>query len=94
LIHDEWTTNGSRQSVTRLLFLLEELTEELDPGLQCRMDSILSREQQRDSLLSDGLQWASRRFQSTLPVKVRDLELVVGSPDAFLDFLREMGEGI
>ena len=94
LIHDEWTTNGSRQSVTRLLFLLEELTEELDPGLQCRMDSILSREQQRDSLLSDGLQWASRRFQSTLPVKARDLELVVGSPDAFLDFLREMGEGI
>ncbi|MFN7623958.1 MAG: hypothetical protein ACK5RS_12515, partial [Acidobacteriota bacterium] len=74
--------------------LLKDLPTEPDPHLQRQMDQILAREGQRDSLLSEGLRWGTRRFQSTLPVKVRDLEWIIDEQEDFLDFLREVGEGI
>lgn len=94
LIHEELTPRGYEKRVTRLIFLLKDLPTELDPHLQRQMDQILAQEGQRDSLLSDGLRWGTRRFQSTLPVKVRDLEWIIDEQEDFLDFLREVGEGI
>lgn len=94
LIHEELTPRGYEKRVTRLIFLLKDLPTEPDPHLQRQMDQILAREGQRDSLLSDGLRWGTRRFQSTLPVKVRDLEWIIDEQEDFLDFLREVGEGI
>lgn len=94
LIHEELTSRGYEKRVTRLIFLLKELPAELDPHLRWQMDQILAQEGLRDSLLSDGLRWGARRFRSTLPVKVRDLEWIVGEQEKFLDFLREVGEGI
>ena len=94
LIHEESTPGGYVRQVTRLLFLVRELSAEIDPQLRREMDQILSAEHLRDSLLSDGMRWASRRCRSTLPVRVRDLESTIEEPDGFLDLLREMGEGI
>ena len=94
LIHEDLTPNGYEKRVTRLIFLFRELPAEIDPELRQEMDLVLSREQLRDSLLSDGLRWSTRRFKSDLPLKVRDLEWIVDEPVEFVDFLRETGEGI
>ena len=94
LFHVERQGARIERQAVRLLVLVERLTETLSPQMLAWIDEACTRERLRDTLLSDGLRWATHRRASKLALHVWDLKAVAGAPHDFVSFLHVASEGV
>jgi len=78
----------------RGLVMLEEMEPELKDELLEWIDRMCLRFEVDTVLISTGLQWAEHRRRSRLPLKVWELEKVLLSEESFIEFLRDVAEGV
>lgn len=78
----------------RLLVMLETLDPAPDDALLDWVDEVCLTHGVDDVVLSTGLAWAAHRRRRRLSPRVWHLPDVLDAPAAWLDFLREMAEGV
>lgn len=83
---------GRRQK--RVLVMLEQLESALEEALLDWIDALCLHLEVDSALLSTGLAWAEHRRRSRLPLKVWDLETVLGQEERLIAFLRDVAEGV
>lgn len=78
----------------RVLVMLDYLDDEVSGEMREWLDSVLLAEGVDDALLSTGLEWATHRRRSRLPLKRWNVNDVLLNEDSFVEFLRDVAEGI
>lgn len=78
----------------RVLVLLDEMQPDLGEELFSWIDRRCKQHGVERAIVSDGLGWAEHRCRSRLPLKVWNLSDVLSDPDAFIEFLRDVAEGV
>lgn len=88
--------HGSKleRHAVRVLLLVEDLSKPLPSSLLAWVDEVCAAEALRDVIVSDGLRWADHRRASRLALRIWDLMTVTKDADAFIEFLREISEGV
>jgi hypothetical protein len=94
LVVTERRAQGISRRCKRILIMLEVLEPSLTEGLLAWIDELCLRHDTDSALISTGLEWASHRRRSRLPLQIWNLPNVLDHHDNFIAFLREFAEGI
>jgi hypothetical protein len=94
LLVTERHLEGIGRRCKRVLVMLEELQQVLGEDLLDWIDGVCLRFGVDNALISTGLDWAEHRRRSRLPLKVWDLEEVLGQDELLIAFLRDVAEGV
>jgi hypothetical protein len=78
----------------RVLVLLDDMPPDLGDELFSWIDRQCRQHGVERAVISDGMGWAEHRWRSRLPLKVWNLGEVLSDREAFIEFLRDVAEGV
>jgi hypothetical protein len=78
----------------RRLLVLAQDVQQISDEVRTWLDDLCAAFDLHEVLVTDGLRWALHRWDSRVPLKVRNVELAVADDGEFMAFLRDAAEGV